>query len=202
MTGFVVQGHILLGSVLISCWLWNIRELPWYWYTTMFINNIVYKLIILIIIIIIILIYIKITEQVLLLNIHIHFSTWYFLSDILRSLLLQCTVCKWAQHFSQSASPNPWVQGHEWQPGLVAGGGRRKEGIRPIQLHPQIWVHMSCTFKQEQSPTTPDHYRQTHYGENTTKGHYCALTIEEMHWCGERVIATDGKNNTLHIDYS
>lgn len=39
-------------------------------------------------------------------------------------------------------------------------------------------------------------------GKTLQKGHYCALTIEEMHWRGELVIATDREKNTLHIDFN
>lgn len=112
-----------------------------------------------------------------------------FPPDILRSLLLQRTLCKWAQHFSQSAGANPRVPGHERQPGVVAGWSRRTPGVCPVKLHPQIWVHMNHSLPQ--TTPNPTDQLQTHY----KRTFLCLNYSGEMHWCGEML-----KKNTLHID--
>lgn len=66
-----------------------------------------------------------------------------FFLDLLRSLLLQCPLCQWTEHLSQSAAADTGVSGHERQQWLVAGGGRRPARLCAFQLHPQIRIHMN-----------------------------------------------------------
>lgn len=108
-----------------------------------------------------------------------------FFSDILCSLFIQCTLCKWAEHFGQSESSNPRVPRYEWQPGVVAGWGWRTAGLCTFQLHPQVRVHLSiiAVWEAEIYPATTTNKLSCR--STWKKGQCCAFTLWEMGWWGE-----------------
>lgn len=124
---------------------------------------------------------------------HINFSTCFF-PQIYYALYSFSARC--ANELSISANQRVRILefqdmngNQEWWLG-EAGGRRGYVPSNYIRKSEYTWAAI-CSREISQHPQATKGQLIT--GENTTKGHYCALIIEEMHWRGELVISTDGE---------